>query len=351
MIFGASPLRLAIAILFAFSTNAFSQNTGISDIANTPNTSAVLDVFSTSKGMLVPRMTQAQRLAITGPATGLLVYQTNGITGFYYYNGAGWVNLATGMGSQWQTMGADISYISGNVGIGTSTFNVTNPEKFFVNSGTTTSVTAIAAKGTINSYLQVNVQNQSAGVNASSEFVATANNGSETSNYLRMGINSGAYTGGIFGVANDAHIFNLGQNLLIGTGTAARSLIFMTGGTAQATNERMRITGTGLVGIGTNTPISTFDFVGSIGNSIVTTTANLTLNATHYSVIITGGTPTMTLPAAASNSRRIYVIVNHTNSARNISTYMNIGGNNANNIAANSAITVQSNGTSWYQIR
>ncbi|MDQ2769447.1 MAG: hypothetical protein M3Y54_02975, partial [Bacteroidota bacterium] len=54
----------------------------------TPNASSVLDLVSTSKGLLVPRMTTAQRTAIASPATGLLVYQTNGTTGFYVYDGS-----------------------------------------------------------------------------------------------------------------------------------------------------------------------------------------------------------------------------------------------------------------------
>ncbi|MBK7172754.1 MAG: hypothetical protein IPH84_05885 [Bacteroidales bacterium] len=55
--------------------------------------SAMLDVKSTNKGMLVPRMTSAQRTAIAGPATGLLVYQSDGVGGFYFYNGTSWVSL------------------------------------------------------------------------------------------------------------------------------------------------------------------------------------------------------------------------------------------------------------------
>jgi hypothetical protein len=146
---------------------------------------------------------------------------------------------------------------SGTMGIGTQTFNATNPEKLVVDAGTTTSVNAIVGKGSIDSYLQLNIQNNSAGTSASSDVVATANNGNETTNYIDMGVNGGNYTGGVMGAANDGYLYNMGQNLLIGTGTAAKSVVFMTGGTSQATNERMRINGTGNVGIGNNNPNST----------------------------------------------------------------------------------------------
>ena len=74
--------------LMAFSCAAFGQ-AGIG--TTTPDASSILDLTSTSKGLLAPRMTSAQRTAIASPATGLLVYQTDGTTGFYYYSGAAWV--------------------------------------------------------------------------------------------------------------------------------------------------------------------------------------------------------------------------------------------------------------------
>jgi hypothetical protein len=52
--------------------------------------SAQLEVKSTNKGLLPPRMTQAQKNAISSPATGLLVYQTDSTKGYYYFNGATW---------------------------------------------------------------------------------------------------------------------------------------------------------------------------------------------------------------------------------------------------------------------
>ncbi len=151
---------------------------------------------------------------------------------------------------------------TGSLGVGTSAFNATYPEKLVVDAGTTTSVNAIVGKGSINSYLQLNIQNNSNGTSASSDVVATADNGNETTNFVDMGINSSTNTSGVMGVANDAYLYNIGQNFLVGTGTAAKSLVFMTGGTAQGTNERMRIDGSGNVGIGTNNPSQKFHLNG-----------------------------------------------------------------------------------------
>lgn len=83
-----------LAILLAFS--AKSQNIAINESGNQPDTSAMLDISSTTKGFLTPRMTKAQRNAIALPATGLMVFQTGpDSTGFHYYNGAQWLWLVT----------------------------------------------------------------------------------------------------------------------------------------------------------------------------------------------------------------------------------------------------------------
>ncbi|HEY9008837.1 MAG TPA: hypothetical protein VIM75_22030 [Ohtaekwangia sp.] len=177
---------------------------------------------------------------------------------------------------------------NGRMALGTSTFDATNPEKFVIDAGTTSSVNAMQAKGTLNNYLQFNIQNLSTGNNASSDVVATANNGSETTNFVDLGINGGSYSGGIMGSANDAYLYNIGQNFLIGTGTSAKSLIFMTGGTSQASNERMRIDGSGNVGIGTTTPAAKVDIAGTyklgtagtVLNNMIKTTVTINDNTT-----------------------------------------------------------------------
>ncbi len=82
-------LFLVIVFLLGVS-NANAQSVGVNNDGSSPDGSAMLDVNSTSKGMLIPRMTQTQRAAISSPAIGLMVYQTDATAGFYYYNGTAW---------------------------------------------------------------------------------------------------------------------------------------------------------------------------------------------------------------------------------------------------------------------
>ena len=90
-------LAASLLIVFAFSVHA--QSVGINGDGSAPDNSAMLDVSSTTKGFLAPRMTTAQKAAITSPATGLLIYQTDGTAGFYYYNSSVWTLVGTGSGS------------------------------------------------------------------------------------------------------------------------------------------------------------------------------------------------------------------------------------------------------------
>ena len=76
---------LLAAVLLTATT--FAQ-VGIN--TSSPHESAALDIVSTTGGLLVPRMTETQRDAITSAATGLMIYQTDGTAGFYYYNGSSW---------------------------------------------------------------------------------------------------------------------------------------------------------------------------------------------------------------------------------------------------------------------
>lgn len=66
-----------------------SGNVGIGQ--SSPSASALLDITSTTKGLLPPRMTKTQRDAISSPATGLVIYQTDNTPGLRVYNGTNWM--------------------------------------------------------------------------------------------------------------------------------------------------------------------------------------------------------------------------------------------------------------------
>ncbi len=88
----------SIALLFQVCILR-AQTIAINETGAPADPSAMLDVSSISKGFLAPRMDQAQRTAIASPATGLIVYQTNGTPGMYINQGTpvlpNWVLLVS----------------------------------------------------------------------------------------------------------------------------------------------------------------------------------------------------------------------------------------------------------------
>lgn len=113
---------LLFILLLSFALTVHAQ-VAINNDGSIPDNSAMLDVKSTARGVLLPRMTLLQRNAIPAPATGLLIYQTDNAEGYYYYTGSAWQSLAGGAGSNaWSPNGNDIyNNNPGNVGIGTPT--------------------------------------------------------------------------------------------------------------------------------------------------------------------------------------------------------------------------------------
>jgi len=105
-----TPTLLTI-FLAACVNHVMAQTDGvlIDFNANAPqrDNSAVLELRSSTQGMLAPRLTMVQRDDIASPANGLLIYQTDNTSGFYYFNGTAWVwmpgtgtvtSIATGTG-------------------------------------------------------------------------------------------------------------------------------------------------------------------------------------------------------------------------------------------------------------
>ena len=110
-------MRLAICLLIVLQIigRIAAQNISITTDGSAPHASAMLDIQSTTKGLLIPRMTMAQRNAISTPAAGLIIYQTDNGPGMYLYNGSAWYNVTTA-GAGWS--------LSGNSG--------TNPATHFI---------------------------------------------------------------------------------------------------------------------------------------------------------------------------------------------------------------------------
>jgi hypothetical protein len=108
---------LLFTVLFAaFVINA--QNVAINNDGSSAEASAMLDVKSTTKGFMMPRVTSAQRTSITSPALGLLVFDTETKT-IWVYDGSSWKNLYTSGG------GLTLPF-SQTVNTATSAFQITN---------------------------------------------------------------------------------------------------------------------------------------------------------------------------------------------------------------------------------
>lgn len=85
---------IAIAMIVSYSLSA---QMAITTDGSSADGSAMLDVKSTNKGFLPPRMLLSEREDINSPAAGLLVYQTDETPGYYYYTGTDWIGI-TGAG-------------------------------------------------------------------------------------------------------------------------------------------------------------------------------------------------------------------------------------------------------------
>ena len=114
----ANQLKFCASLIFIFfCISAASAQVGIG--TEIPHSSSLLELSSTTKGFLVPRMEEAQKNAISSPAQGLLIFQTNGTVGFYSYDGTNWRHLIDGS-SQGLYFGPGTGNGNNNLAVGTS---------------------------------------------------------------------------------------------------------------------------------------------------------------------------------------------------------------------------------------
>lgn len=156
---------------------------------------------------------------------------------------------------------------------GTLLIPATAGDDIFIDLGTITTATDIQLTGNVTNYLQHQIKNKNNGTTASTDYVATAGHGDETSFYVDLGINSQTYNVAGYNIsgANDSYLYAQNGSLSIGTSSAGKNLIFHTGGTTTA-NGRALITDAGLLPYLTNTY--------SLGNSSLYWSSFYSTNAT-----------------------------------------------------------------------
>ena len=106
--------KISLLTIVLFSVLSYAQ-VGIN--TNTPDASSALDIESTTGGILIPRLTETQRDAISSPATGLMIYQTDQTTGFYFYDGTAWTKINGVAGPQGEAGLQGIQGIQGDIGL------------------------------------------------------------------------------------------------------------------------------------------------------------------------------------------------------------------------------------------
>jgi hypothetical protein len=160
------------------------------------------------------------------------------------------------------------------------------PEALYVWQPSTTSYNVISGKGNLNNYLQLNIQNTNQGISASSDVVATADNGNETTNYIDMGINGENYNQNFIGAANDAYLYSTGEHLHIGNVSNFPVQIFAGGSDVDihnklelSPNNQHLMSGS----LDVSGSIKAFSFTGSLQGNATTATTSQT---SSYSITL-----------------------------------------------------------------
>lgn len=199
---------ILLPVLLLFATAAGAQGVAIGNDNTPPDASAMLDIRSDSKGLLIPRLTQAQRNAIATPATGLLIYQTDATPGFYF-------NSGTPAAPAWTPLQLAAWLLTGNAGV--------NPATQFI--GTTDNNALQMRTNNLlrmqvmpNGQVVINGTNRQSGQDALTVLGAGMSNVLTGFNYPINGYTGNTSTAGVYGENAGAGQGILGQNMSTGAG-------------------------------------------------------------------------------------------------------------------------------------
>ena len=234
---------------------------------STPDASAALELSATTKGFLPPRMTAAQRTAIATPATGLMVYQTDGTAGLYVYSGSAWIAQ-----SDWYS----------NTGVPASSFALVIPASITSSATANNGIGANALNALISGDNNVALgydaaKNVSTGANNTavgySALSATTGSGNTALGRSTGTTNTSGSNNTFLGQSSNASANNLTNATAIGNGAevTASNTIQLGNGSVTNVNTSGTITTSSSVGIGTTSPNSAASL------EIVSTTKGLLL--------------------------------------------------------------------------
>ncbi|SDD23571.1 hypothetical protein [Williamwhitmania taraxaci] len=296
---------VAIVALILTLSNQVNAQVAINTTGDGPHGSAMLDITSTSKGLLIPRMTEAERDAITNPSSGLLIYQTTNES-FYYWDGGTWYKL----GSQWVNNGENI-YFPNRVVVGGS--NGSTSAALDIQSSTGGVLVPrmyeeekLAIKNPVSGLLIYQIDN------TTGFYFYNGDEWLSVGGVRTINVNSPlTYSGGATPTISLATVA-VSEG---GTGVttfATNGILFGSGTSPLSSNKSFVRVGdatTNLIGIGTTGPHSTLHINGSIATGFKARTTPYTASATDNCInIIASGT--ITLPTATTIAGRNYTIKN-----------------------------------------
>jgi hypothetical protein len=253
--------RKIYALMFASafvvgSTEVFAQKDNVGIGTSKPDQSAVLDISSTNKGLLMPRLSLQQRDGIQNPAKGLMIYQTDLLSGFYFYDGEKWQPLTDNAAKSVAGVDGDWT-LDGNVATGTSVLGTTNGQPLRI-------VVSGAQAGKID--FDFNLRNTFLGYQSGLLVDITPSTGG----IRNVGIGYQSMRGNVTSITGDDNV-GLGVSTLTRLTTGAGNLGVGTFALQNVTQ------GSSNIGIGTNTAnnTSTGSFNTAIGAGALRKTNNL----------------------------------------------------------------------------
>ncbi len=278
-----SILLSGIVLATLLRQTATAQSLAINTDGSTAHASAILDVKSTLKGMLIPRMSKTEKNAIPTPATGLFIYQSGpDSTGFYYYNGSSWTWLSNNL-TGWSTTGNTGTTPAANF-LGTTDNNAlairtNNAERMRI---TTNGEVGIGTTTPNSSYGYARLELASEGFGAPTDMLVrnAVNNAGYAPGYVLQhargtlatptAVINGDYLGTFTSMNYDGSNYlqtsaiDLWTDGPVSTNKVPTRFQFMTMDTGGVYTTRMIIKSNGLIGIGTSTPGDKLEINGNL---------------------------------------------------------------------------------------